>query len=119
MFTALTSLLGSYLQARALGKLGAELGDYADRWFRLMASVLVTTYITFPGIWGMTTLGLWQSCGIWVALGVGFATALFTTPLVVYNMWTRSELTKNIPIGVPSQLAQAALNQNVNIVERR
>ena len=114
----LVSLVSGYMQARAISKLGSEAAAYADRWFRLMASVIITSYVVFPGLWGATTLSLWKLYGIWVALGAGFATALSVTPLVIYNLWVRDPLTKGISIALPSSLAQAAVNQDVTITTR-
>jgi hypothetical protein len=118
MFSMISSLLGSYLEARAIKGVSKEIGDYLDRWARLVASITITALVVFPFIMGSTALALWQTAGIWTGLGVGFATALVTTSLVVYNLWVRSPLTKGISIAVPSQLAAAAVNQNVTITTR-
>lgn len=132
----LVSLVSGYLEARAIGKLGKEAGDYADRWFRLLASVIITSYVVFPGVWGAITLAAWSggkllavalnspdlpalpAMPIGVALGVGFASGLFITSLLVYRLWTSNELTKGIEISVPSWLATTAVNQNVTTTER-
>jgi hypothetical protein len=119
MLGALVSLVTGYLQAKALAKVGGKLADYVDDWFRLIASVIITTFVTLLFTWGATAVALWKAVGIWVALGVGFATALVATAAVVYTLWTRSPLTKGIAIAVPSQLARAAEEQNVTITERK
>ena len=120
MLGALVSLVTGYLQAKAMEKIGGQLEAYVDAWFRLVASVIITSYVTGLGMWGLTAIGLYvKGVSIWIALGFGFATALLTTALVVYNLWTRNPLTKGISIAIPSQLAQAAVNQNVTITERK
>ena len=120
MFGALVSLVTGYLQARTIAKLGTELGDYADQWFRLVASVLITSYVTFLGTWGITGLSCYADrLNIWTCLVVGFLTALLTTAAIVYNLWTRSPLTKGIAIAIPSQLAKAANDQDMTITERK
>ena len=120
MLGALVSLVTGYLQARALGKLTTEMGDYLDRWFRLVASVIVTSYVTFLGMWGLTGLGMYlKGVSIWISLVFGFLTALLTTALVIYNLWTRNPLTRGIAIAIPQQLAAEAVKQDVVITERK
>jgi hypothetical protein len=114
----LVSLVTGYLQARAIKQVGVAAEAYADAWFRLMASVLITVIVVFPFVWGSTALGMWHSVGIWVGLGVGFATGLSTAALLVYILWTRNPLTKGISIAVPSSMAQEALKENVTITTR-
>ena len=118
IFSSLTSLVTGYLQAKAIKGIGKDVGDYIDNWFKLIASVLITIIVVFPGIWGMITLGIWMKYGIWISLGVGFATSLMTTALTVYILWTRNPLTKGIAIAVPSILAQKALEEDVTITQR-
>ena len=118
MFSAITGLLGSYLEARAIGKVASAAEAWAYGFYRLMMALSITAFVCFLGTWGGTALAMWQSVGIWVGLGVGFATALSVTSLVIFNLWMRSELTKGIPIALPSSLAEAATNQDVTITQR-
>lgn len=118
MLSAVVSLLGSYLEARALKKAAGAAEAWAFEFYRLMMALFITSFVTFLGTWGATALAMWQSTGIWIGLGVGFATALSITALVVYNLWTRSELTRGIPIALPASLADAALNVNMNVTEK-
>jgi hypothetical protein len=120
MFSAFAGLLGSYIEARAIKKVSGELGDYLDRWARLIASVLITVLVVFPTTWGTAGLGaLAKGSDRWTALVFGFLTALVTTGLIVYQLWLRSPLTKGIAIAVPSSLQKAALEQDVTLTERR
>jgi hypothetical protein len=119
MLSALVSLVTGYLQAKAVAKVGGKLADYVDDYFRLLASILISSYVTFLAVWGGGALALWQSAGIWVALGVGFAMALVATGLVVFNLWNRSPLTKGIAVAVPSDIVGEAVNQNITITERK
>jgi hypothetical protein len=119
MLGALVSLVTGYLQAKALAKVGGKLADYVDDWFRLIASVLITSFVTFTGMWGLTGIGMYlKGTNVWACLVFGFLTGLLTTALVVYNLWTRNPLTKGIAIAVPSQLAAKAIEQDVTITER-
>ena len=136
LLSPLVSLLGTYLQARAIGKLGVELGDYADKWFRLVASVIITSYVVFAATWGAVTLALWgggkllaqilqypelgamNAANIWVALVAGFAAGLLITALTVWNLWRSNPLTKGIPVAVPSWLADLAVKEDVTITTR-
>jgi hypothetical protein len=97
----------------------AEAGAYLDGYFRLLASIIVSSYVTFLFTWGSVALLSWKFTGIWIGLGVGFATALVATGLIIYNLWTRSPLTKGIPLAVPAEISQEAAKQNINIVERK
>ena len=120
MFSALTSLLGSYLQARAMGKLAGELGEYFDRWLRLIASIVVSSYVTMLGTWSVAGLAALAKTGnIWLAVVFGFLSGLGATAFIILTLWTRSDLTRGIAIAVPSQLAQAAAEQNATITERK
>jgi len=120
MLGALVSLVTGYLEARAIKGALDEAGLYADRWFRLVAAVLMTSYVGFPGMVGLVaSAALASGDSPWLALGKGIIGALLVVPLVVYNLWVRSDLTKGIPIALASQLAAAAVNQNVVVTERR
>jgi hypothetical protein len=119
IFGSLVSLVSGYLQARAISKVAGEAGNYVDQYFRLLASIIISSYVTFLSTWGITALALWKSTGIWVGLGVGFATGLVATGCVILNLWTRSPLTKGIPIAVPTNVQNAANNQDVAITERK
>lgn len=119
MLSALTGLLGSYLEARVLGKAAGEIGAYLDRWARLLGSIAITSYVTFLVVWGATGLGViaaGKNC--WLALVAGFLTAMFVTGAIVYQLWVRSPLTKGIAIALPSRFVEDVMKENVTITER-
>jgi len=119
ILSAITGLLGSYLEARAIGKVTGEIGTYLDNWARLIGSVLITSYVTMLVVWGFTGGALLLAGkGCWLALVTGFLAGIFSTGAVVWQLWTRSPLTKGIPIALPSKVLEAVLQENVTITER-
>ena len=119
MLSAITGLLGSYLEARAIGKISGEIGAYLDKWARLIASIVITSFVTMLIVWGAVGGGLLASGkGVEFSLASGFLAAIFTTGAIVFQMWTRSPLTKGIPIALPSKFMEEVLQQNVTITER-
>src|SRR5208337_628668 len=120
MLSAIAGLLGSYLEARAIGKVSGESGTYLDRWARLLASILITSLVSMSIVWGGVGGGLLASGkNCWVALVGGFLAGLFTTGAIVFQLWTRSDLTKGIAIAIPSKYVEAILQENVTITERK
>jgi len=120
VLSAITALLGSYLEARAIGKVSGEIGAYLDRWARLIASILITSFVTTLIVWGGIGGGLLASGkNCWTALVGGFLVALFTTGAIVFQLWTRSEPTKATAITIPSKFQEAILQENVTITERK
>ena len=113
MISALTGLLSGYLEARAIGKIASAAENWAYNFYKLILSITLTILITFPGIWGLTTLSTFKLYGIWVSLGFGFATSLLITSAVVYNLCHNSEIAKDISIAIPTQLQESLLQQNV------
>jgi hypothetical protein len=119
MFGALVSLLGSYLEARALGKMGAELGEYFDRWLKLIASIVIRSYVTMLAVWSAAGLGSLAKTGNpWFALVFGFLAGLGGTASVIFVLWTTSPLTKGITLITLSQVAKTAVEQNVTSTTR-
>lgn len=119
MLSALTGLLGAYLEARAIGKVTGEIGAYLDKWARLIGSIAITTFVTMLVVWGAVgaaVLATGKNC--WLALVGGFLTAIFTTGAIVYQLWTRDPLTKGIAIAIPSKYVEQVLEQNLTISER-
>ena len=119
MLSFISSLIGSYLEARAIKGVAGELGKYIDNWARLIASIIITSYVTMLIVWGSVTGGLLlKGTNCWIALISGFASGMFLTGAIVYQLWIRSPLTKGISIAIPSKFVEAVLQENVTITER-
>lgn len=119
MLSAIAGLFGAYLEARAIKKVTGEIGTYLDNWARLIASIVITSFVTFTVTWGAVgaaVLAAGHQC--WTALVGGFLTAIFAVGAIVYQLWTRSPLTKGIAIAVPSKYVETILQENVTISER-
>ncbi len=120
MLSAITGLLGSYLEARAIGKVSGEIGAYLDKWARLLASILITSFVTTLIVWGAVGGGVLASGkNCWTALVAGFLAAMFATGAIVFQLWTRSDLTKGIAIAIPSKYMEGVLQENLSITERK
>jgi fucose 4-O-acetylase-like acetyltransferase len=118
MFGALASIVGSIITARAMGKLGGELGAYVDRWLRLMASIVISGLVNFLGIWGTVGLLALAKVSAPAALVAGFLSALAGTAFVIYRLWKDDPLTKGITIAVLSSIAKAAEDENITTTTR-
>lgn len=114
----IVSLITGALEARALGRALTAAEDWAWNFYKLMMSLFITSFVTFTATWGGVALAMWQSTGIWIGLGVGFASGLAATGLIDYRLWTSNPLTKGITIAVPSQVAKDAVNQSVTLTTR-
>lgn len=68
-------------------------------WFRLIASVAVTSYVAFWGTWGAVGGGLLaEGSDPLTALFAGFFAAALAMSAAVVALWKRSALTKDIPL---------------------
>jgi hypothetical protein len=79
-------------------------------WIRLLASCLVTAFVTFFGTFGLIVGALVNSGGV-NALVIGLAAASTAMALSVLSLWLRSPLTKGIPILYPGKIEAARLTQ--------
>ena len=59
------------------------------------------------------------SCSQAAALVLGFADGLIAMAATTFLLWSRSPLTRGIPLMVPSQLAEKALRENTTDTERK
>jgi hypothetical protein len=119
MLSAIVSLATGYMEARAIGKAASVAEAWAYNFYRLIMGLAITTFCTFTGMWGLTGLACYaKGLSVWIALAVGFLTSLLTTAAVIANLWQKSELTKGIPIALPTQLENAVDAQNVTITTR-
>lgn len=84
--------------------LGLIKSGHVQGWYRLIASVLATAFVTF---WGILGIALVQGSG-WA---VSFGTASLAMSLAVLGIWLRSPLTKGIPILYPSKIEAARIEQ--------
>src|ERR1039458_3555012 len=120
MLSAITGLLGSYLEARAIGKVSGEIGAYLDRWARLIGSILITTFVCVLVVWGAvggSVLASSKNC--WFSLVAGLFAAMFATGAIVYQLWTANPLTKGIAVAIPSKYVEEILQQTVTVTERK
>lgn len=90
----------------------------ADAWLRFGASLFGTAFVSFTGVWGMSIWALYPKLGVLAALVLGFADGLIATAATTFLLWSRSELTKGIPLMVPSTLAEKALEENTTYTDR-
>jgi uncharacterized membrane protein YdcZ (DUF606 family) len=119
MLSAITGLIGAYLEAKAIKKVAGDLGTYLDNWARLIASIVITGLVCMLVTWGATGGSLLLAGrGCWFALVSGFLAAMFVTGAIIYQLWTRSPLTKGIPIALPSEFIEKVLQENITITQR-
>lgn len=119
MLNFVASLVSGYLEARAVKQVSAELAAYLDRWARLIASIIITNFVTFTIGWGATTGALIAAGKDYrLALASGFAAALFLCGAITYRLWTASDLTKGIPIALPSKFMEDIQKTDVTITTR-
>jgi len=91
----------------------------ADAWLRFGASLFGTAFVSFTGVWGMSIWALYPKLGVLAALVLGFADGLIAMSATTFLLWSRSPLTRGIPLMVPSQLAEKAREENTTYTERR
>jgi hypothetical protein len=106
-------VIGLYAANKAVGK-GTEL---AEQWLRFCASLIGSALVTFPGVWGTVIVADYKvGMNIWVCLVLGFAAALISTSAVLAVLWTRSPLTRGIPICWPMTVSEEILKGGFNVV---
>ncbi len=89
----------------------------AEEWFKFCASLIGSALVTFPGVWGAVIIADHQlGINIWIALVLGFASALISTSAVLAVLWTRSPLTRGIPICWPMAVSEEILKGGFSIV---
>ena len=93
--------------------------EEADAWLRFGASLFGTAFVSFTGVWGMSIWALYPRLGVLAALGLGFADGLIAMSATSFLLWSRSPLTKGIPLMVPSQLAEKAREEDTTYTERQ
>jgi len=93
--------------------------EEADAWLRFGASLFGTAFVSFTGVWGMSIWALYPKLGVLAALVLGFADGLIAMAATTFLLWSRSPLTRGIPLMVPSQLAEKALQENTTYTERK
>jgi hypothetical protein len=119
MLSAVISLATGYMEARAIGKAASAAQAWAFGFYKLIMGLAITAFCSFTGMWGVTGLACYaKGMNVWICLVVGFLTSLLTTAAVIGNLWRSSDLTKGIPIALPSQLETAVVNQDVTITTR-
>ena len=91
----------------------------ADAWLRFGASLFGTAFVSFTGVWGMSIWTLYPKLGVLAALVLGFADGLIAMAATTFILWSRSPLTKGIPLMVPSQLAEKALQEDTTYTEHK
>jgi hypothetical protein len=91
----------------------------ADAWLRFGASLFGTAFVSLTGAWGMSIWALYPKLGVLAALVLGFADGLIAMAATTFLLWSRSPLTKGIPLMVPSQLAEKALQEDTTYTERK
>lgn len=119
MFASLLSslanlVIGLYTANKAVNS-GTAL---AEQWFKFVASLIGTALVTFPFVWGSTIVADYKlGIDIWICLVLGFAAALISTATLLAFMWTRSKLTRGIPIAWTMQVSQEILKGGFNYIE--
>ena len=93
--------------------------EEADAWLRFGASLFGTAFVSFTGAWGMSIWALYPRLGVVAALVLGFADGLIAMAATTFLLWSRSSLTRGIPLMVPSQIAEKALQEDTTYTERR
>jgi hypothetical protein len=117
MFASLLSslanlVIGLYTANKAVNS-GTAL---AEQWFKFVASLIGSALVTFPGVWGAVIAADYKlGINVWVALVLGFAAALISTSAVLAVLWTRSPLTRGIPICWPMSVSEEILRGGFNI----
>lgn len=91
----------------------------ADAWLRFGASLFGTAFVSFTGVWGMSIWALYPRLGVLAALALGFADGLIAMAATTFLLWSRSPLTRGIPLMVPSRLADKARQEDTTYTERR
>lgn len=106
-----TTVIGVYTANKAAG----IATEYIEQWVRLVLSICGTILVVFPSatggtIWAVYTLGFPQfniAAQSWsAALVLGLADGLLAAGTSVAFLWTRSKLTRGIPICWPMKVSQ-------------
>ena len=129
MFAALLGALGSMVVGLYTGNKAVNAGTkLAEEWFKFTASLIGSALVTFPAIWGGTIAPTLVSSynkgdNVWVVLGscvlavtLGFAAAMISTSAVLAVLWTRSPLTRGIPICWPMSVSQEVLKGGFSFI---
>ena len=114
LFDPLSALARVIVGVYSTNKTAAE----ADAWLRFGASLFGTAFVSFAGVWGMSIWALYPKLGVLAALVLGFADGLIAMSATTFLLWSRSPLTRGIPLMVPSQLAEKARQEDTTYTER-
>ena len=114
LFDPLSALARVIVGIHATNKAAGE----ADAWLRFGAALFGTAFVSFTGVWGMSIWALYPRLGVLAALVLGFADGLIAMSATTFLLWSRSPLTKGIPLMVPSQLAEKARQEDTTYTER-
>jgi hypothetical protein len=83
-------------------------------WMRLIASLVITAFVSFFGTFSLSTLSQVQAgVPVIVAFPLAIAHGSLMMSLMVLALWLRSPLTKGIAILYPGKLEAARLEQLV------
>ena len=115
LFDPLSALARIIVGVYSTNKTAAE----ADAWLRFGASLFGTAFVSFAGVWGMSIWALYPKLGVLAALILGFADGLIAMSATTFLLWSRSPLTRGIPLMVPSQLAEKAREEDTTYTERQ
>ena len=113
-FDPLSALARVIVGIHATNKAAGE----ADAWLRFGASLFGTAFVSFTGVWGMSIWALYPRLGVLAALVLGFADGLIAMSATSFLLWSRSPLTRGIPLMIPSQLAEKARQEDATYTER-
>lgn len=92
--------------------LGLISEGHAQAWFRLIASILATAFVTFFGTLGLSVVGSVQSGMPAVpAMMLAIAHSSLLMALMVLGIWLKSPLTKGIPVLYPGKIEAKRLEQ--------
>ena len=118
MFASLLSSLSNLVIGLYSANKAVNAGTaLAEQWFKFCASLIGSALVTFPGVWGAVIISDYKlGINIWIALVLGFAAALISTSAVLAVLWTRSPLTRGIPICWPMSVSQEILKGGFNVV---
>ncbi len=91
--------------------------DY-DKWFRLVASISASSFISFFGIFAVAG---GAALANHVPPLTAFVSAIFSgagaMAISVLYLWRRSPLTRGIPIVIPGEVAKAEIEANKTYIE--
>jgi hypothetical protein len=89
-----------------------------EGWFRLIMSIVVTSFVGFSGMMGITIWSLYDQYGAIGSLVLGFASGLIWMAVTTVALWKRSPMTRGMSIVVPGKIEEKVLEASVTYTEK-